>query len=104
MNLIVVGCAAPQLRFEVQKRAVEVGTGISDKLSCGWVEDFNFILKHRQELSSTATHQFRHTITNKQVPSITGGINTTHKPFFISNDNSCAWGVGKHVFSFLIVN
>jgi hypothetical protein len=45
VNLVVIGCAAPELRFKVQERAVEVGAGIGDKFGLGRIEDDDFILK-----------------------------------------------------------
>jgi hypothetical protein len=56
MDLVVVWGAAPELRFEVEERAVEVRACISDKFGFGGVEDDNFIFQRCQELGGPAAH------------------------------------------------
>jgi hypothetical protein len=80
-----------------------VKTGVCDKFGLSRIEDFDFILKHRQELSRTATHPFRDTVTTEQMAALAGGIDTADKPFFIADDNASTGGIGEHEVTFPIL-
>jgi hypothetical protein len=96
MDLVIVGCAAAKLRFEIQESAVEMRTGVRHKLGRGRVENEDFLLKLRQELGSTAAHQVGNAIATEQVSAIAGWIDAADKPLFIANNDTRARGVRKH--------
>lgn len=59
-NFLVKTTRLRQLRFKIQKSAVELGTRVRHEFGFGGVEDGNLAFKLCQEQSSAATHQVRH--------------------------------------------
>jgi hypothetical protein len=96
MNLVVIGCATPELRFEVQEGAIEVRTGIGDKFGFRGVKDDDFIFKRCQELRRATAHQFGYPIATEQMTAIAGWVDPANQPFFVSNYDSSARGIGEH--------
>ena len=50
MNLFVVGCAAAQLRLQIEKRAVEVGASIRHQFGLRRIQNDDLFLQHGEEL------------------------------------------------------
>ena len=72
-DLIVAGGATAQLRFEIQEGAVEVGTGVGNKLGFGWVEDDYLFLERGEELRGASPHQFGDAFAGEQKAAVRGG-------------------------------
>src|SRR5262245_47166571 len=76
------------MTFEAEQRRVEHGTGVSDELGLGRVQDLNGAFQGRQEQRGLPANQVRHAVAGQQASPITRRVYPAYEPFLIADDDT----------------